>query len=185
MPNQTSVYEFEVKLCGLEEKFWRNIELTSISTLAKLAYAIMASFELSGSHLFCIMYNELRFEFSNGEYDDIYEPCNSKLNTLDLKVGDKLKLIYDFGAEMTFDITLTEIKEFKKGTGTHYPYVLSGVGESIPENYFIDDLIEKINHNDIDYKEYNSKIDNALLKGKMLILKNIYEDDGESNIILN
>ena len=32
MPNQTSVYEFEVKLCGLEEKFWRKNELTLIST---------------------------------------------------------------------------------------------------------------------------------------------------------
>lgn len=185
MPNQTSVYEFEVKLCGLEEKFWRKIELTSISTLAKLAYAIMASFELSGSHLFCIMYNELRFEFSNGEYDDIYEPCNSRLNTLDLKVGDKLKLIYDFSSEMTFEITLTEIKEFKKGTGTHYPYVLSGAGESIPEDYFIEDLINKINEDGSEYREYNSDTDNELLKGKMLLLKNIYEDDGESNIILN
>ncbi len=48
MADQTVVYEFEIKLCNLEDKYWRRIEITSVSTVAKLAYAIMASFELSG-----------------------------------------------------------------------------------------------------------------------------------------
>ena len=46
MADQTVVYEFEIKLCNLEDKYWRRIEITSVSTVAKLAYAIMASFEL-------------------------------------------------------------------------------------------------------------------------------------------
>lgn len=78
------MYEFEIKLCGLEEKYWRKIEITSISTLAKLAYAIMSSFDLSESHLFCIIYNDLYFQFSFGEDDSSLEPCDYKLNTLKL-----------------------------------------------------------------------------------------------------
>ena len=70
MADQTVVYEFEIKLCNLEDKYWRRIEITSVSTVAKLAYAIMASFELSGSHLFSVRFiilihiDLLEFEFS-------------------------------------------------------------------------------------------------------------------------
>ena len=74
---------------------------------------------------------------------------------------------------------------YNNNNGTHYPYVLSGAGESIPEDYFIEDLINKINEYGSEYREYNSDTDNELLKGKMLLLKNIYEDDGESNIIFS
>lgn len=56
---RTAVYEFIVKQCGLEDKHWIRIEITLLSTIAKLAYDIMASFELSGSHLFSVRYNLL------------------------------------------------------------------------------------------------------------------------------
>lgn len=73
---QTVVYEFEIKLCNLEDKYWRRIEITSVSTVAKLAYAIMASFELSGSHLFSVRYINSYFEFYN---DNAIQPCDFKL----------------------------------------------------------------------------------------------------------
>ena len=156
MADQTVVYEFEIKLCNLEDKYWRRIEITSVSTVAKLAYAIMASFELSGSHLFSVRYINSYFEFYNDN----------------LSVGDKLKMVYDFGADLNFAIKLTEIKEFKRGTGTHYPYALSGAGTKIPEDMFIPELIEEL---DSLYKEYDSELDNVLLKGKIQILKDQYE----------
>ena len=152
MADQTVVYEFEIKLCNLEDKYWRRIEITSVSTVAKLAYAIMASFELSGSHLFSVRYINSYFEFYN---DNAIQPCD-----------------YDFGSDLNFAIKLTEIKEFKRGTGTHYPYALSGAGTKIPEDMFIPELIEEL---DSLYKEYDSELDNVLLKGKIQILKDQYE----------
>ena len=80
--------------------------------------------------------------------------------------------VYDFGADLNFAIKLTEIKEFKRGTGTHYPYALSGAGTKIPEDMFIPELIEEL---DSLYKEYDSELDNVLLKGKIQILKDQYE----------
>ncbi len=40
MADQTVVYEFEIKLSNLEDKYWRRIEITSVSTVAKLACCI-------------------------------------------------------------------------------------------------------------------------------------------------
>ena len=73
---------------------------------------------------------------------------------------------------MNFEIELAEIKELKKGTGTHYHYALSGAGTKIPEDMFIPELIEELDNL---YKEYNSELDNVLLKGKIQILKDQYE----------
>ena len=129
----------------------------------------MASFELSGSHLFSVRYINSYFEFYN---DNAIQPCDFKLKNLNLSVGDKLKMVYDFGADLNFAIKLTEIKEFKRGTGTPYPYALSGAGTKIPEDMFIPELIEEL---DSLYKEYDSELDNVLLKGKIQILKDQYE----------
>lgn len=151
MADQTVVYEFEIKLCNLEDKYWRRIEITSVSTVAKLAYAIMAI-------------------FNNDE--ECLNPSKFKLISLELLKGDTLKMIYDFGADLIFEIKLAAIKEFKKGMGTHYPYVLSGAGAAISEDLSVPELIERL---DREYKEYDYESDNALLKGKMQILKNQYE----------
>ena len=172
MAVQTVVYEFEIKLCNLEDKYWRRIEITSVSTVAKLAYAIMASFELSGSHLFCVENKNVVFEFYNRDNENSLKPSDYELNNLELSVGSKLKMIYDFGTDLNFEIKLTAIKEMKKGMGTHYPYVLSGAGAVIPEDLSVPELMER---SESEYKEYDCEIDNALLKGKMQILKNQYE----------
>lgn len=73
---------------------------------------------------------------------------------------------------MNFEIELAEIKELKKGTGTHYHYALSGAGTKISEDMFMPELIEEL---DNVYKEYDFEFDNVFLKGKIQILKNQYE----------
>lgn len=70
---------------------------------------------------------------------------------------------------LSFKIKLAAIKEFKKGMATHYPYVLSGAGAVIPEDLSVPELME---WSESEYKEYDCESDNALLKGKMQILKN-------------
>jgi len=39
------VYKFKVRLCELENAMWRDIEITSVSSVAKLGYAVLAAFE--------------------------------------------------------------------------------------------------------------------------------------------
>lgn len=56
--------------------------------------------------------------------------------------------------------------------GTHYPYVLLGTGAVISEDLSVTELMDR---SESEYKEYDCESDNALLKGKMQILKNQYE----------
>lgn len=50
------VYKFKVKLKSLEDIIWREIEITSVSSVAKLSYSVLAAFESTASHLFCIRF---------------------------------------------------------------------------------------------------------------------------------
>ena len=103
------VYRFKVRLRELEDYIWRDIEITSVSTVAKLVYAILAAFEAEGSHLFCMKFGDERYEIV---FDDFYEdfdievidPTSVKLSSLKLKSGDSLFLEYDYGAGWIFDI---------------------------------------------------------------------------------
>lgn len=66
------VYKFKVKLCELENIMWRDIEITSVSSVAKLGYAVLAAFESTASHLFNIRFDGKRYEivFVDDDFDD-------------------------------------------------------------------------------------------------------------------
>lgn len=88
------VYKFRVKLNEVEEIIWRDIEITSVSNVAKLGYTILAAFETTASHLFCINYHGKRYEFSLDEdvADDetVMNPAEVKLSAFELSVADEL-----------------------------------------------------------------------------------------------
>lgn len=148
------VYKFQVKLCGLENYIWREIEITSLLSVAKLGYAILGAFSGAASHLFCVKANGNRYEFLYEE-DDLFEeesfdPVITKLASLKLSIGDKLTMEYDYGAGWEFDIELKSIEEMKKGAGTHYPYITDGRGNDIIEDTSPGMLIEFIEQTDRD-----------------------------------
>jgi len=96
------VYKFKVRLCELENIIWREIEITSVSSVAKLGYAVLAAFESTASHLFNIKCNGKRYEivFEEDDFDDepAVDPIKTKLSALKLGVGDTLTMEYDYGA---------------------------------------------------------------------------------------
>lgn len=53
----TKVLKFRVEIEELENKIWREIEITDRRTVADLAYTILATFESLGYHLYYIKYN--------------------------------------------------------------------------------------------------------------------------------
>ena len=192
------VYKFKVKLAELEETMWREVEITSVSSIAKLGYAILAAFEATASHLFCIKHNQIRYEFLlDDDFDDevVMNPAEIKLSALKLSVGDHISMEYDYGAGWEFLIELISIHDMKKGSGTHYPYITDGKGRGIIEDTCPGILIEYINQIDksgiyptyFDYeineeREWNyNKFDleyvNAVLKLKIEDIKNAYENE--------
>lgn len=163
------VYKFKVKLKYPENVMWRDIEITSASSVAKLAYSVIASFCGDGSHLFNIKFNGVRYEIS---YDDPFilpiddmilppgmenrspkrmateDPIKTKLRDLELSAEDMLDMEYDYGAGWEFSIELLDITEMKKGAGGRYPRILDGAGLGIIENGFPGQLEEFIKMTD-------------------------------------
>lgn len=88
------VYKFKIRLCELENIMWRDIEITFVSSVAKLGYAVLAAFESTASHLFNIRFDSKRYEivFEDDDFDDepALNPINTKLSALKLSVGDRI-----------------------------------------------------------------------------------------------
>ena len=191
------VYKFKVKLKFLEEYIWRDIEITSVSSVAKLGYSVIVAFEGTASHLFSIHYggNRYEIEFFDTVIDDeqVINPVRTKLSALKLDVGDVLTMEYDYGAGWEFSIELISITEMKRGSGTHYPYVTDGKGKGIIEDMSPFDLLEIIRNIDSteslpkiydiiaereiewDYREFDLKYVNVFFKDKVLRTQYAYE----------
>lgn len=77
-------------------------QITSVSSVAKLGYAVLAAFESTASHLFNIRHNGKRYEivFEEDGFDDepAIDPIKTKLSALNFCVGDILSMEYDYGA---------------------------------------------------------------------------------------
>ena len=192
------VYKFKVRLCEMENVMWRDIEITSVSSIAKLGYAVLAAFESTASHLFNIRFDGKRYEivFEEDDFDDepAIDPIRTKLSTLNLRVGDKLSMEYDYGAGWEFEIELLSINEMKRGAGTHYPYVTDGKGNGIIENTSPYELAEMVERTDKDgtlpqimdmysgkevswdYRKFDLEYCNVFFKDNVWKIQNAYEE---------
>ena len=192
------VYKFKVRLCELEKIIWRDIEITSVSSVAKLGYAILAAFESTASHLFNIRFDGKRYEIvfkeDNFEDEPAIDPVKTKLSALKLRTGDKLSLEYDYGAGWEFEMELLTITEMKRGAGTHYPYVTDGKGKGIIEDtspYELAEMVEKTDKDGSlpqimdmysgkevswDYREFDLEYCNAFFKDNVWKIQNAYEE---------
>lgn len=144
------VYTFRVRLCELKNVIWRDIEITSVSSVAKLGYAVLAAFDSTASHLFNIRFKGRRYEIMFDEDDffgePVFDPVHTKLSALKLKAGNRLSMEYDYGAGWEFEIKLLSVTGMERGRGRHYPYVAGGKGKGIIEDtspYELAEIIEK------------------------------------------
>lgn len=194
------VYKMKVWLGGLKDVIWRDIEVSSLSSVAKLGYTVMAAFSADGSHLFNIKFGDKTYEivfdedFCNNLEEDLpLDPTTTKLSALKLKVGDILTMEYDYGAGWEFYAELISISKMQSGMGTHYPYITDGMGKGIIEDVCLSDLEDIIKETDRsgicskiltafgenemvwDYRDFNREFENALLKGSIMRLKHAYE----------
>ena len=188
------VYTFRVTYDGLEDKLWRIIQVSSRYPMDRFGYCILATFDTLAYHLFSFKFQELEFSIPS-EWNQISSQSKDmgaiRLEQLCLQIGDTLELLYDFGTTQHFHIHLTEISSMKKGTGTHFPYILAGAGRGILDDCPADELSgyiaqidlygkteEKIYYNECrapwDYRDYSLDIDNMLLKGKIQVIEEGY-----------
>ena len=192
------VFKFKVKLIEMEDVIWRDIEISSLNSVVKLGYSILAAFEAQASHLFSIKYSGNKYEIMIEGMDDFgnepaIDPIATKLRTLCLSVGDVLTLEYDYGAGWEFLIELLSITEMKKGAGTHYPYITDGNGKGIIEDTSPHELVlikettdksgigtkifDVYSNKEIlwDYREFDLKYANYFLKDEIYKIQSAYE----------
>ena len=192
------VYKFKVRLKEMPNKIWRDIEISSVSSVSKLGYVVLATFESTASHLFNIQFNGKRYEIV---FDDdfglepVIDPIKTNLSSLKLSVGDVLEMEYDYGAGWEFEIKLVSITEMKRGTGTHYPYVTDGEGKGIIEDtspYELEDIINQIDktgqlpkiydyeydeQKEWDYRKFDLEYCNTFLKESIFRIQCAYEEE--------
>ena len=192
------VLTFKVGIEGLEDKIWRKIEITDRRTVADLAYTILATFDSLAYHLYNITYDNKIYDCwvcIEDDYSDIpkVNATITKLKDLELKENDTMEMEYDYGSTTNFKITYLGCTDLERGNGSHYPYVVDGEGKGMLDDMCDFELKEIVEDTDkkgysehyftpgyertikYDYRNFNIKNNNALLKGLVLEIKNGYE----------
>ena len=186
------VYTFHITYEGLEEKIWRKVEVSSNYRLDQLGYMVLAAFDTLAYHLFEFYYDDDRFEIPNEDspFEQI-DMANFKLHQLDLRLGDRIRMDYDFGTTQTFWLELIEIADMKRGWGRRYPYVLDGAGRGIIDDMSCEELSELVAQIDRngktdepiyyqermmpwDYRWFDLDCMNSLLRGEIELIEEGY-----------
>lgn len=193
----TKVLTFQVYIEGLEDKIWREIEITDKRTVADLAYTILATFDSLAYHLCDIKHGNDRYdcmidpmELRNYTFKDAVK---TKLSDINFENNNKMTMEYDFGSTTTFIITFLESRDLEPYNGNHYPYIIDGSGRGMIDDMSDSELKEIVDDIDkkgysehyftpgynrpikYDYRDYSIKSDNILLKGEIFNIKNGYE----------
>ena len=193
----TKVLTFQVGIEGLEDKIWRKIEITDRRTVADLAYTILATFDSLAYHLYDIVHGKDRYDcmIDPLELDDFNfkDAVRTKLSDVNFDDDNKMVMEYDFGSTTTFNITYLSSREMEGYNGRHYPYIIDGAGRGMLDDVCDFELKEIVDDTDkkgyseyffspgyertikYDYRKFNIKNNNALLKGLVLDIKNGYE----------
>lgn len=192
------VLTFKVVIEGLEDKIWRCIEITDRRTVADLAYTILATFDSLANHLYDIKHGNDRYDCMIDPLDlreyNFKDAVRTKLSDVDFEKNNKMIMEYDFGSTTTFIITFLESRNIEKYNGNHYPYIVDGAGRGMIDDmcdFELKEVVEDIDKKGYsdhfftpgyerkikyDYRYFNIKNNNALLKGEILDIKNGYED---------
>lgn len=199
MPAQ--IYTFKITYVGCEDKIWRTAVVSSNYTLAKLGYLVLATFETMAYHLFEMKFKDTIYVLSDEDLDyttwfrkEKYDLLFShEIGSLDMHVGDVIKMTYDYGCEQIFKIVLLEIDDMPEHQDRAYPMILDGAGRGIIDDMSAFELLEIIKkidsgeHSEIiypyddllanewDYRKYSLDCDNTLLKGEIDAIRIGYE----------
>lgn len=193
---KANVYKFLIGYKGYEEKIWREVEVSGNYPLSKLAYLVLASFDTLANHLFFIEHNGNHYEidFDDDFYDEeSINPTTVKLNNMGLEIDSVMEMVYDYGCEQEFVITLKEISDMEKGTSLRYPRIVAGQGKGILDNMFSDEFGEVMKQIDEknkseqmylsptgeyelwDYRDFNIDEMNRTLKSDIEAIQNGFE----------
>ena len=139
------VLTFHMTYEGLADRIWRDVEVSSNSRLDQLGYAVLATFDTMACHLFQIEFREHIYAiFDPDNPTEYYDLDEYTLGDLALKAGDQMTMLYDFGTEQTFRLTVMAIRDMKRGEGRRFPYVSAMNGRGIIDDMPMEELAKLI-----------------------------------------
>ena len=187
------VYTFHIAYEGLEDRVWRKVDVSSNYRLDQLGYLVLAAFDTTACHLFEFHYDGRRFGIPDEDWDDDGQTdmASVALHQLEMRIGNRIRMDYDFGTTQTFWLELIAVVDMKRGWGRRYPYVLDGAGRGIIDDLPCEELkllIEQIDRNgktdepvyyqrrsiSWDYRWFDLDCINGLLKGEIEMIAEDY-----------
>ena len=145
------VFTFHMAYEELPDRIWRDVEVSSRMRLDQLGYVVLATFDTMAYHLF-----EIEFRGRTYGIPDMDMPpedlnlADCTLGGLMPEIGERMDLTYDFGTEQHFILTLTAIRDMKRGEGRHFPWVTAMNGRGIIDDmasFELEELIRQIDKN--------------------------------------
>lgn len=196
---KAQLYKFRIEYEGHEKTVWRSVQVSSNYLLSKVGYLVLAAFDTLANHLFYIEHEGIHYEIALAEYDldklnSSVDPTEIKLNKMNLDIGSKMTMVYDYGCEQTFNIILTEITDMPSGSSAMYPKIIEGVGKGILDNVPADEfgkIVKRIDKDGKsthiyyspygteelwDYREFDIDLANKTLKNDIAAIQHGYED---------
>lgn len=197
------IYKFKMTYSFCDDKIWRIAAISSNYTLANLGYMVLATFDTKAYHMFDMRYKNTTYFLNEEDFEDLpatdgnsYEILRQhKLENLDMAIGDKIEMTYDWGCEQVFMLELLDIADMPKYHGNAYPKILEGAGKGIVDDMPADELLEAIKktdeegHSEVyyssiefgqtpewDYRDYKIDLDNMLLRVTIARIRDSYED---------
>lgn len=141
----TQVLTFHMAYTGLEDRIWRDVEVSSKMRLDQLGYVVLATFDTMAYHLFEIKFRGKVYPVPDMETPtQQLDPADFTLGELAPEIGETMELIYDFGTEQHFLLTLTAVRDMKRGEGRHFPWVTAMNGRGIIDDMPVRELEELI-----------------------------------------
>ena len=113
----------------------------------------------------------------------------TKLSSIALKENDIMEMDYDIGSTTKFKIKYLGSRDLEKGKGKHYPYIIDGTATGMIDDlcdFELKEIVDDIDKKgysehyyalEYDYRKYDIKVNNMLLKDSIRHIKNNYEAD--------
>lgn len=174
------IYKFKITYSCCDDKIWRIAAVSSNYTLADLGYMVLATFDTKAYHMFEMRYNNTTYFLNEEDFEDLPATDGDKykilwqhkLGSLDMAIGDKIEMTYDWGCEQVFMLELLDIADMPADE------LLAAIEKTDTEGHseVYYSSIEFGQAPEWDYRDYKIDIDNLLLKGMIARIRDSYED---------
>lgn len=196
------VLKLRVGIEGLEEKIWREVEVLEKSTVADLAYTILATFNSLAYHLYDVEHKGKTYDCGicieeAPDQANVINATITEISSMSLEKEDMLKMTYDYGSTNTFNIKVLDIQELEKVKSQDYPKIVAGEGLGMLDDIADFELKEIVEDTDkkgeskhyftpgyeldkyYDYREFDLEANNLELKKRIEKIKAGYEMEEE------